>query len=720
MNRKVKKQASNILMLQAKPSALPVDTQFHLAVSYHQQGRFQDAAKLYESVLIADPEHSEAWHMYGLMASQLGKHEQALDWINNALNLQPLNPKYLANFGVILIELKKYEMALEIYNKCINLQPNQFVFYDNLGISLHYLKRYEEAIENFNKCLNLKSDYIPALLHLGLSLKEINKDDEAIKSFEKVINFHPELTSAHLYKANIFCKLKKFSAACDIYSDIIKKDPEYLDAYINYGAALIEMSQFKEAIKYYNIATKMNPSDSVLIYNLGVAHLKIQDYQTALNYLTKAKKINPNDFEIYNELGICLTNLKKWDEAFENFDLALKINPIYPDAFSNRGVLLCQLCKYQEAIINYDKAISINKDYADAYYNRGFALEQLNRYEEAIINYDKASSINKDYSKAYWNKSLVLLLRGDYINGFSLYEWRWRLGNGGSKKREFIKPLFTGNENIQGKTILIYSEQGLGDTLQFIRCISMISERGGNVVMEVQAELVSLFQNLEGISILLKTGDPLPVFDFHSPLLSLPLAFNITLDSIPKCLNLNVSKQKIYFWKNKLGVIEKPRVGLVWSGGFRPDQPEVWDVNERRNLPLDQLKILKSCDVEFISLQKGEPAETEFKQKAGSGWDGPVIKDFVYEFKDFSDTAALVMNLDLVIAVDTSTAHLAASLGKPVWLLNRYDTCWRWLLDREDSPWYPSIKIYRQPSFGDWDSVMQKVKNDLIEIVTKK
>jgi len=185
------------------------------------------------------------------------------------------------------------------------------------------------------------------------------------------------------------------------------------------------------------------------------------------------------------------------------------------------------------------------------------------------------------------------------------------------------------------------------------------------------------------------------------------------------CQQFMIPEVKTQFWANKLGVKTKPRVGLVWNGGFRPDQPEILDVNERRNLPLQHLKALAGIDVEFISLQKGEPAESEFRQAVATGWDGPLIHDHVQELKDFSDTAALVMNLDLVIAVDTSTAHLAASLGKPVWLLNRYDTCWRWLLERDDSPWYPSVTIYRQASFGDWDGVMQRVRSDLLELAAR-
>jgi hypothetical protein len=282
-------------------------------------------------------------------------------------------------------------------------------------------------------------------------------------------------------------------------------------------------------------------------------------------------------------------------------------------------------------------------------------------------------------------------------------------------------PLWLGIDDLHGKSILIYGEQGLGDSIQFIRFAPQLTQLGAKVFIKVDSQLHEIFHEITGVEGVIQTEKDLPSFDFQCPMMSLPYALKTTLDFIPGCPRLSVANEKVIFWKNKLGLKNKLRVGLVWSGGVSTDDSEVWEeLNKRRNLPLEQLQKLKDIDVEFISLQKGEPAESEFRQIVANGWNGPVIRDYVNELGDFSDTAALVMNLDLVIAVDTSTAHLAATLGKPVWLLNRYDTCWRWLLEREDSPWYPSIKIYRQPSWGDWDSVMKRVRSDLIEMVTKK
>ena len=376
--------------------------------------------------------------------------------------------------------------------------------------------------------------------------------------------------------------------------------------------------------------------------------------------------------------------------------------------------MLQELHRHDEALLCFDRAIALQPDYADAYFNRGNLLISMRKSDKAVVDFDQALIIHPDDEDFKYNKATALLLTGEYQQAWQLLESRWIRMSISNNQRQFEVPQWCGNEHIQGKTILIHAEQGLGDTLQFIRYVPMVAALGATVIVEVKVPLLSLLENMQGISVLLKKGDPLPPFDIHCPMMSLPLAFKTSLTTIPACPQFVIPEAKKQYWADKLGLKEKLSVGLVWNGGFRPDQPEIWDVNERRNLPLQQLKALAGIDVEFISLQKGEHAESEFKQTVAAGWDGPLVRDHVDELKDFSDTAALVMNLDLVIAVDTSTAHLAATLGKPVWLLNRYDTCWRWLLEREHSPWYPSIKIYRQASWGDWDSVMQKVRADLL------
>ena len=523
------------------------------------------------------------------------------------------------------------------------------------------------AEKDFELSLKIVPNRLSTVINLSIVLIKLNK----LKNAEKLINegllHHPQ------NRELLMCLV-------EIYKKLIIYKPDYAEAYTNLGNIYLELNMNVESLDAYNNAIILKPDLA----------------------------------EVYSNRGNVLQKLKKYEEALDDYDIAITFKPDYAEAYSNKGNALKELYRYQEAVESQNKAIDINPLYAEAYYNNGIIFVELKQYEKAIIYYEKAITLYPNYAEAYSNKSLIHLLLSDFKNGWYLFEWRWKSLQK-NEFRNFSQPLWLGNENIQNKTILLFAEQGLGDTIQFCRYVKLVKKLGANVLLEVPKPLLSLLDGLEGVDQLIECGHEIPTFDFHCPLLSLPLVFNTTLESIPECPKFKIQGKKINYWTDKLGRKKKFRVGLVWNGGFRPNQPNAWGVNERRNLPLDQLVSFRDIDAEFFSLQKGEPAESEFKHQIAGGWVGPNIKDFVDELVDFTDTAALIMNLDLVIAVDTSTAHLAASLGKPVWLLNRFHTCWRWLLDREDSPWYPSIKIYRQPILGDWESVMRRIRHDLIE-----
>jgi hypothetical protein len=269
-------------------------------------------------------------------------------------------------------------------------------------------------------------------------------------------------------------------------------------------------------------------------------------------------------------------------------------------------------------------------------------------------------------------------------------------------------------ESVAGKTILLREEQGLGDTIQFCRYVPLVARLGARVILEVSPALAGLLSGLDGVAQIVARGAPLPEFDIECPLLSLPLAFKTELASIPSTIPyLAADPEKSLAWKNRLGEKNKLRVGLVWSGGIRAERSHAWVFNSRRNIRLAALASLRHAQVEFYSLQKGQPGEAELADVKRNGWDGPDVVDLTAHLHDFSDTAAFMANLDLVVTVDTAAAHLAGALGKPVWILNRFDSCWRWLTGRTDSPWYPTAKLYRQDAAGDWDGVVARVRADL-------
>jgi tetratricopeptide (TPR) repeat protein len=464
----------------------------------------------------------------------------------------------------------------------------------------------------------------------------------------------------------------------------------------------------------------INPRAFDAMHLLGVIALQTGNLAKAVALLGTAVDINPDCAEAHCSRGVALQRLKRWDEALASYDQAIALRPDYAKAYNNRGLVLHAMKRWDAALESYQRAVSIDSNCAGAYANRAALLHELNRLDEALSDHNRALEITPDFAGARQNRAYTLLLQGDLEKGWIDHEWRWQNDEAGGlrERRHFKQPLWLGGEPIAGRTILLHSEQGLGDTLQFCRYAKLVADLGARVILEVPSPLKTLLASLEGAAQVVATDEALPAFDCYCPLMSLPLAFKTTLANIPARIPYLRSRvDKVLHWRARLGKKTKLRVGLVWSGGFRPHQPELWAVNERRNIPLAQLAALNDPNVEFYSLQKGEPAQSEAAELRSKHWNGPALIDHTNQLLDFSDTAALIENLDLVISVDTATAHLAGALGKPVWILNRFDSCWRWLLDRSDSPWYPTVRLYRQEQPGDWDGVVQRVRNDLTALV---
>ena len=374
--------------------------------------------------------------------------------------------------------------------------------------------------------------------------------------------------------------------------------------------------------------------------------------------------------------------------------------------------MLAALGHTAAALASYDRALGLRPTYAQAHSNRGILLHEMRWMDAALASYDHALTLEPGLAEARYNRSMTRLALGDFTNGWIDHEWRWRLPDG--ERVRFEQAPWLGTEPLAGKVTFLHAEQGLGDVLQFCRYAKKVADLGATVILEVPEALSKLMLDLEGVSQVVARGEAPPPFDHHCPLMSLPLAFNTTLATIPaEVPYLRCSSDKVAAWQRRLGPKTRLRVGLVWSGGFRPEQPATWPVHRRRNIPLAKFAPFKHPGIEFYSLQKGQPAESELSALTASSWAGPRIVEYASEIKDFSDTAALIQNLDLVISVDTSTAHLAGALGKPVWILNRFDACWRWLVGRSDSPWYPTARLYTQASPGDWDGVIVHVTQDL-------
>ncbi len=584
----------------------------------------------------------------------------------------------------------------------------------NQGVALHQRGKLAEAEEIYGEVLSQHPNHFDALHLLGVIALQTQQTERGIELIRRAIGQNAKVAGAHSNLANALMLVNRPEEALASYDRAIALSPDYAEAFNNRGNALLILKRPEDALASYDSAVALKPDYVEAYNNRGLALRSLKRAEDALASCDKAIALKPDYAEAHYNRGNALGDLHQPDAALVSYDQAIALKPDHAEAYYNRGNVLGDLERPEDALASYDWAIALKPDYAEVYNSRGNALVRLNRPKEALASYDTAMTLKPNYAEAYWNQSLCYLLTGLFEQGWRQYEWR--------KKRQkpiavrsYPQPLWLGEENITGKTLFIYWEQGIGDTIQFCRYATLVADLRAQVILEVPKTLMRLLSHLSGVTQLVEPETELPSFDYQCPLLSLPLAFKTTLSNIPSTIPyLKSSADKSRLWQEKLRDRSKLRVGLVWSGGFRPDQPELWSVNSRRNIPLAKLAILKNPDIEFYSLQKGEPAASELAELKRRNWDGPRIIDYTSELHDFSDTAALVENLDLVISVDTSTAHLAGALGKPVWILNRFDTCWRWFLDRSDSPWYPTAKLYRQKKAGHWDDVIQQIKLDLM------
>ena len=604
----------------------------------------------------------------GLALHQQGRLEEAKAIYTQVLAKDSRHFDALHLSGVLASQSKNPELAVTLIDKALKIDPHHASAYSNRGIALLELKRLNEALASFDRAIAIKPDYAEAYSNRGNILRELKRLNEAVVSYDKAILIKSDYAEAYSNRGIALWELKRLQEALASFERAIAIKPDYAEAYSFQGVTLWELKRLEEAVASYD----------------------------------RAIAIRPDSAGAYSNRGVALQELGRLVEAVASCDKAIDIKPDYAEAHCNRGLILQELKRLEDAIVSFDKAIAIKPDYAKAYHDRGVAQWELMRPNEAVGSFDKAIAINPDDASAYWNKSLMLLTVGEFRQGWELYEWRWKNEKTGLKSRNFPQALWLGAEDISGKTLLLHAEQGLGDTIQFCRYARRVKERGARVILEVPKALLGLLDGLAGVDALIESGKGLAVFDYHCPLLSLPLAFKTDLTNIPSpAAYLSVVSNKRKLWSQRLGEKTKPRVGLVWSGSATHKN----DAN--RSLSLQQLILnLPEC-CEYVSLQK-EVRDADKDVLAGSG-----IRHYGDELKDFSDTAALCDLMDLVVSVDTSVAHLSGAIGKATWVLLPYVPDWRWLLDRDDSPWYESMKLYRQANDREWPAVLERVKRDL-------
>jgi tetratricopeptide (TPR) repeat protein len=490
-------------------------------------------------------------------------------------------------------------------------------------------------------------------------------------------------------------------AAEKLYREMLAQAPAQFDALHMLGVLESQRGSYDAACRLIGRALEIGPRSAAAHSNMGHVLHCLRRHAEALASVERALALAPDHPEAHVNRGNALRALGRREEALAAYQRAGALRPGWVDELMNRGNLLYELCRYDEALAAFDEVLALQPAHWKALNDRGAICHRLGRYADALETYASSQAANADYAEAHWNEAICRLLLGDYARGWQKYEWRWRNPNLNLPSRDFRQPLWLGNGELRGKSILLHAEQGMGDALQFSRYATLVAALGADVTLEIFPEIAPLMASLPGVSRIVTHGDPLPRTDFHCPLLSLPLAFGTTLEGIPAQVPyLSVGRETAAAWRAQLASGRDRLVGVCWRGSASYGSDA-----ERSIAFADFAALLSVPGVRFISLQK-ELTDEERKLAQGAS--------FTHKGANFRDTAEMIAALDLVISVDTAWAHWAGAIGKPFWLLLPHVPHWVWLTGREDSPWYPTARLFRQARTGaGWQDVIRNVKTEL-------
>jgi tetratricopeptide (TPR) repeat protein len=512
------------------------------------------------------------------------------------------------------------------------------------------------------------------LASLGATLSRQGRHDEALKAFDKAVQLEPDNAERWKQLGDALMDLKRFDHALLSFQHALKLDPRNANAAYKSGLLLHDAGRHEEAVACLNICDELLPNRAPALQARARALLALRKFELALSDNLRVNTLAPDNADTLNNIGACLKSLGR-----------------------------------EEALAWFDRALERLPDSIEILNNKANFLQQEQRFDEALALYDNVRARRLDNVTTNWNWALLKMLLGDFEAGWAGREARWSIPDP-SPYPKFNQPMWLGEESIAGKTILVHVDEGLGDTIQFIRYVPMVLARGARVVLAVEPSLAPLLSEFPGVSQCLAHSDPLPAFDVHCPIGSLPLAFNTRLDTIPAETAYLPSprKERVQAWDARLGPHDRPRVGLVWSGSRTHPN------DHNRSTTLQALSGILDVDAVFVSLQKD--VREDDKPELGRS----KIIDWTTELTDFADTAALVKCLDLVITVDTSVAHLAGALGCPTWILLPWTPDYRWLLHRDDSPWYPSVRLFRQDGMRDYAPVLDRVRAELLKLIAAR
>ncbi len=552
----------------------------------------------------------------------------------------------------------------------------------------------DQAANAFRRFLTLVPDHPGAHYNLAVTLKALGRMDEAIVHYRRTLAIRPDNAKAHNNLGVILMGQSNVEDASRHYKQALAISADYANAHYNYANLLKAQGELVRAIAHYRRALANGPDDAEVHNNLALALAADDQSSEAIVHYRRALTIRPDYAAAYSNLGSVLEAQSRVDEAIRSYTTALALDPYRADAHYNLAHAFDGRDRLVEAQAHYELALALDPAHAEAHNNFGVLSQHLGRFDEALARYRRAQALKPDYADAHWNEALSCLLQGDFETGWRKYEWRWRRKE--TPPRAFAAPLWDGSV-LAGKTILLHTEQGDGDTLQFIRYAPLVRALGGTALLDCPKSLHRLFSDVAGVDHFVSDPSALPRIDVHAPLLSLPMLLGTRLETIPAAVPyLQPRPDLAGVWRERLSQLGGRRVGLVWRGNPAHSN------DRRRSLAAAALApLMQVAGVSAVSLQID--ARPEELTALGE------LYDAGQALSDWADTAALISTLDLVVTVDTAVAHLAGALGKPVWVLLAFAPDWRWMLDRVDSPWYPTMRLFRQPSPGDWACVVAEV-----------
>jgi Flp pilus assembly protein TadD len=722
------------------------------ARALHRQGRLPEAVPLYREVLNLEPRNVDALQLLGVALASMGDLQRATVLLSAAAQLAPHSAGIQANLGGALSGRGRWQEALAAYEHALRSEPRLAAALRGQAAALMQLGRPEAATAAFREAVRLVPEDDQAWNGLGVALERVGQGAEARAHFARAIELNAGNAEAHHNLGLLDAAAGRAAQALASIERARALQPTNPLVHVNHGSQLLALGRANEALDSFERALTLQPKDAVTHYNRGLALYALKRHAEALASFERAlepapdspapqlwrgrsllelgrpaealaaferaRQAAPGEFEVHMQCGSALALLARNEEALASFERASTLNATSPEAANNRGAVLVRLFRPAEALDEFSRALALQPDYVEALANTGNVLRAMGRYAEAQASLARARELRPQDPTVRWSQALLSLSLGDFRGGWPLYEARLELP-AAARLRHPALPRWSGAAALTDRTLFVYADQGLGDTLQFCRYVPVLEAMGAKVVLEVQPVLTQLLGSLPMRGTLIGRGAPLPACELCIPLASVPLALDTQLDTIPGGVPyLHADPLAVATWKKRLAVLPGFVVGLNWHGN---PEAEKLSALQARSFPLAAAAPLARLQgVSLVSLQKGAGSE----QRAGVDFAAALnqLTDPAYmgAAELATETAAILSGIDLLITADTALAHLAGALGVPVWVVLQHVPDWRWLAERSDSPWYPTMRLFRQRSLGDWDEVFGRVAAELAALLSTR